>query len=415
MTKSKVTERFLKYIKIPTASCEESETVPTTMCQFDLAKILVQDMLEIGISDARVDEKCYVYGSIPASKGYEDAPVIGFIAHMDTVSDFAEHAVNPVLVENYDGEDVVLGGSGRVLKVSDFPNLYELKGRTLITTDGTTILGADDKAGVAEILTMAEEIVNGDFDHGKICIAFTPDEEVGAGADYFDVPGFGADFAYTVDGGAEGEIEYENFNAASAVFEIRGFNVHPGSAKDIMINAALVAMEINGLLPLHETPRDTEGYEGFYHLTEMSGNVEKAKLSYIVRDHDFDRFEERLNTLHVIENKINEKYGSGTVVVKVKEQYRNMAEKIRSCFHLIETAERAVRQADVEPKIVPIRGGTDGARLSYMGLPCPNLGTGGYGYHGPYEHITVEGMEKTVDILLGIVKSYCEANSNPQI
>lgn len=406
MKQSNVTERFLKYVKVLTPSCYGSDTVPTSSCQFDLAEILVQEMYEIGIADARVDDKCYVYGSIPASEGYENAPAIGFIAHMDTVSDFATHAVKPVVVENYNGEDMALGESGRILKVSDFPHLSGLKGRTLITSDGTTILGADDKAGVAEILTMAETLIRDDIPHGKICIGFTPDEEVGAGADYFDVPGFGADYAYTVDGGTEGEIEYENFNAASADFEIHGFNVHPGDAKNIMINAALVAMEVNGLLPSNETPRDTEGYEGFYHMQEMSGNVEKATLSYIVRDHDFDSFQKRLDTLRGIERTVNEKYGEGTVILTIKEQYRNMAEKIRPCFHLIETARKAVQQADAVPRTVPIRGGTDGARLSYMGLPCPNLGTGGHAYHGPYEHITVEGMEKTVSILVEIVKLY---------
>ncbi len=406
MKQSNVTERFLKYVKVLTPSCYGSDTVPTSSCQFDLAEILVQEMYEIGIADARVDDKCYVYGSIPASEGYENVPAIGFIAHMDTVSDFATHAVKPVVVENYNGEDMALGESGRILKVSDFPHLSGLKGRTLITSDGTTILGADDKAGVAEILTMAETLIRDDIPHGKICIGFTPDEEVGAGADYFDVPGFGTDYAYTVDGGTEGEIEYENFNAASADFEIHGFNVHPGDAKNIMINAALVAMEVNGLLPSNETPRDTEGYEGFYHMQEMSGNVEKATLSYIVRDHDFESYEIRLDTLRGIERTVNEKYGEGTVILTIKEQYRNMAEKIRPCFHLIETAEKAVRQAGVTPEIVPIRGGTDGARLSYMGLPCPNLGTGGHAYHGPYEHITVEGMEKTVSILVEIVKLY---------
>lgn len=410
MKQSDVTEKFLKYVRVLTPSCDGSETVPTSKCQFDLAEILVQDMLEIGITDARVDEKCYVYGSIPASEGYENCPAIGFIAHMDTVSDFAEHAVKPVIVENYNGEDIALGESGRVLKVSDFPHLSSLKGRTLIISDGTTLLGADDKAGVAEILTMAEELMKGDIPHGKICIGFTPDEEVGAGADYFDVEGFGADYAYTVDGGTEGEIEYENFNASGADFEIHGFNVHPGDAKDIMINSALVAMEINSMLPANETPRGTEGYEGFYHLQEMSGNVEKATLSYIVRDHDAEKFEKRLDTLRMIEKEMNEKYGPGTVALTIKEQYRNMAEKIRPCFHLIENAEKAARLAGVTPEISPIRGGTDGARLSYMGLPCPDIGTGGHAYHGPYEHITVEGMEKTVDILLEIVKIYAAEN-----
>lgn len=401
-------ERLLKYVAVPTASDENSQTAPTTKCQFDLANILVKELLELGVSDAKVDENCYVYGSIPATAGYEDRKALGFIAHMDTVSDFAEHQVKPIVHEDYHGEDMALGESGRVLSLENFPHLKDLKGRTLITSDGTTILGADDKAGVAEIMTLVEELQKGEIPHGKICIGFTPDEEVGAGADHFDVAYFGADFAYTVDGGAEGEIEYENFNACGAKFEVKGFNVHPGSAKDTMINAALVAMEIDGMLPKKETPRDTQGYEGFYHLTDMSGTVEKAELSYIIRDHHGDSFENRKKTLREIEKKINDIYGQGTVTLTIKDQYRNMKEKIQEHFHLIENAKQAVKNTGIQPVVVPIRGGTDGARLSFMGLPCPNLGTGGYAYHGPYEHITVEGMEKTVEILREIVKIYAE-------
>lgn len=402
----KVVERFLKYIQIETPSDENSKTVPTTDCQFHLANRLVAEMKQLGIQDAHVDEKCYVYGWIPATSGYENIPAIGFISHMDTVSDFADHAVKPVLHENYSGKDVELGISKRVLKVSDYPHLSDLKGRTLITSDGTTILGADDKAGIAEILTMAEWVIEKEIPHGKICIAFTPDEEVGAGADYFDVKKFGANFAYTVDGGKEGEIEYENFNAASATFEVHGYNVHPGDAKDIMINAALVLMEINQMLPSGETPRDTQGYEGFYHLTNMNGSIAYAVSSYIIRDHDAKQFAKRLEVLKEIERNLNQKYGEDTVKLTIKEQYRNMAEKIRPCFHLVENAKKATLEVGVEPHIVPIRGGTDGARLSFMGLPCPNLGTGGYAFHGPYEHITVEGMEAVVQILIEIIKIY---------
>ena len=405
---SKVTERFLRYARVLTPSREESETVPTSECQFTLAEMLVEEMKEMGITDAEVDDKCYVYGSIPAKPGCEACPALGFIAHMDTVSDFAEHPVTPVLHPQYDGGELRLGDSGRVLKVKDFPHLPSLAGRTLITSDGTTILGADDKAGVAEILTTAERLLTENQPHGKICIGFTPDEEVGAGADHFDVERFGADFAYTVDGGAEGEIEYENFNAASAVFEVKGFNVHPGSAKDVMINAALVAMEINGSLPPQETPEHTEGYEGFYHLTDMSGSVEKAKLSYIVRDHDGANYERRLERLREIAAKCNAAYGEGTVTLTIREQYRNMAEKIRPCFHLIENACRVAEGLGISPRVQPIRGGTDGARLSFMGLPCPNLGTGGYAFHGPYEHITAEGMERSVELLLGLVEVYAK-------
>lgn len=407
-----VAGRFLRYVQVPTASDEKSSTVPTTGCQFDLARMLVEELRGMGITDARVDEKCYVYASIPASEGCERCPSIGFIAHMDTVSDFAREQVKPLIHEEYDGKDLFLGDSGRTLETRVFKGLADLKGRTLITSDGTTILGADDKAGVAEIMTLAQRLMEGGTAHGRICIGFTPDEETGAGADYFDVDGFGADFAYTVDGGAEGEIEYENFNAAGATFEINGFNVHPGSAKDTMVNAALAAMEINQMLPKSETPRDTQGYEGFYHLLEMEGNVEKASLSYIVRDHDEAKYEEKLQRLHEIADALNQKYGEDTVCLKIKEQYRNMAEKIKPCFHLIENARKAAKAAGVEPVTNPIRGGTDGARLSFMGLPCPNLGTGGYAFHGPYEHITVQGMEKVVEILMGIVRAYAEVEKD---
>lgn len=406
MKQSKVTERFLKYVKIPTASREESTSVPSTPCQFNLAHFLVEELHELGISNAFVDEKCYVYANLPASEGCENAPAMGFISHMDTVSDFADHGVEPVITENYDGQDFPLGESGRVLKLTDFPHLAALKGRTLITSDGTTILGADDKAGVAEIVTMVEEILEKDIPHGPISIGFTPDEEIGCGADYFDVPGFGADYAYTVDGGIEGSIEYENFNAAGVELTVHGFNVHPGDAKDIMINAALVLMEANAMLPTGETPRDTEGYEGFFHLTDMNGNVEKAHASYIVRDHDAQHFEKRLEQMQEIVKKLNRKYGDGTVTLEIKRQYKNMAEKILPCFHLVERAQQAICENGLEPVTLPIRGGTDGARLSFMGLPCPNLGTGGHAFHGPYEHITVEGMESVVQIMLNIVSLY---------
>lgn len=405
----KAYERLLKYVAVPTASNEDSVTVPTTECQFVLAKQLVEELKELGISDAYVDDMCYVYATIPATKGYEDKTRIGFIAHMDTVSDFTDHPVVPVIHEDYNGEDLELGSSGRKLEVKLFKHLPEMKGRTLITSDGTTILGADDKAGIAEIMTMIEIIINENIPHGKISIAFTPDEEVGCGADHFDVEGFGADFAYTVDGGREGEIEYENFNASSAKVKVNGFNIHPGSAKDAMINAALVAMEFNKSLPENQTPRETDGYDGFYHLCKMSGTVEKAELEYIIRDHDAVKFQQKEDMMCEIAEKLNEKYGDGTVELVIKESYRNMAEMIKPNFHLIENAMEAVRRTGLEPEIVPIRGGTDGSRLSFMGLPCPNLATGGFAYHGPYEHITVEGMEIAVKTLLEIVKIYAES------
>ena len=402
-------ERLLNYVRIWTTSDEDSETVPSSDRQLDLAKILVEEMKAMGVMDARVDEKGYVYGSLKATEGMEDKPAIGFIAHMDTAPDFNGRDVKPQLIENYDGGDVCLGDSGRTLSVSDFPPLKLLKGRTLITTDGTSLLGADDKAGIADIMTAIDEIIKENRPHGRLCIGFTPDEEVGKGADFFDVKGFGADFAYTVDGSKEGEIEYENFNASEAVFKVHGVNVHPGEAKNIMVNASLIAMEINKMLPDNETPRHTEGYEGFYHLTDMTGNVEHAELKYIVRDHDGKLFSDREERLRSIERLMHQKHGEGTVELEIRESYRNMKEKIEACMHLIENAKTAIKKEGIEPKVSPIRGGTDGARLSFMGLPCPNLGTGGYAFHGPFEHITVEGMDKAVNIIKNIVDIYARS------
>ena len=402
-------ERLLNYVKVYTTSDEDSTTVPSTARQFDLAKMLVEELHAIGVTNAEVDDKCYIYASIPATAGYEDKKAVGFIAHMDTAPDFCGENVNPVVVENYDGEDVVLGTSGRTIKVSDFPHLKTLKGRTLIHTDGTTLLGADDKSGIAEIMTFAEELINCDMPHGKICIGFTPDEEIGAGADHFDVKRFGADFAYTVDGGEENAVEYENFNAAAASVKFNGVNIHPGDAKDIMVNAALVAMEFNGMLPPTQTPSQTEGYEGFFHLTDMKGDVAEAELSYIIRDHDADKFAEKKKVMEHAANIINQKYGEGTCELTIKNQYQNMLEMIKPHMFLIDYAFESLKDAGENPKAVAIRGGTDGARLSFMGLPCPNLGTGGYNFHGPMEHITAEGMDTVVKVLHGIVKRF--ANS----
>ena len=401
-------ERFLNYVKIHTTRDEDSQDTPSSKRQFDLGNLLVQELEKLGVSDVRMDDKCYVYGKIPAAKGMEQVPALGFIAHMDTAPDYSGQHVMPQIINDYNGEDVNLGESGQVLSAKTFPHLKKLKGRTLITSDGTTLLGADDKAGIAAIMTMAEEILNEKMPHGTICIGFTPDEEIGRGADHFDIENFGADFAYTVDGGAENEIEYENFNAACAAAAIRGLSVHPGSSKNTMINASLVAMEFNAMLPFGDTPRNTEGYEGFFHICDMKGNVSEASLEYIIRDHDASMFEARLNTMRHIEKLLNEKYGSGTVTLTIQEQYRNMKEKIEPCMHLIENAKKAVLSIGLTPVTVPIRGGTDGARLSYMGLPCPNLGTGGYGFHGPFEHITAEGMDASVKILKEIVRLYTE-------
>jgi tripeptide aminopeptidase len=402
----KAYERLIKYTKVNTASSEGGNTTPSTPGQFELARLLVDELKELGVKDARVDDKCYVYGIIPASAGCEGAVRLGFIAHLDTSPDFSGEGVNPRVIENYDGGDLPLGQSGRVMRVSDFPHLTKLRGKTLIVTDGNTLLGADDKAGIAEIMTMVERLQKSGEPHGQISICYTPDEEVGAGADYFDIAGFGADFAYTVDGGEAGEVVFENFNAAGAEFEVRGVSIHPGDAKDKMVNAQLVAMEINSMLPPGETPRDTEGYEGFFHLCRTEGSVGQAKLTYIVRDHDAELFDRRIEILRDIESAINSKYGDGMARLKIKEQYRNMREVIMPHYHLIENAMAASGEAGAGLRIRPIRGGTDGARLSFMGLPCPNLGTGGYAFHGPFEHITAEDMEDVVNILLGIVRRY---------
>ncbi len=404
----KAYERLLKYVVVRTPSDENSETVPSSQCQFDLAKILEAEMKELGLKDVHLDDQCYLYGNLPATAGYEDKPAIGFIAHMDTVADFCDHDIVPVLTENYSGEAMEIAESGLILSPEIFPHLASLKGRTLITSDGTTVLGADDKAGIAEILTMIERVQKENVPHGKLCVAFTPDEEIGTGASHFNVKEFGADYAYTMDGDTEGEIQYENFNACKACFDIKGFNVHPGSSKDTMINASLVAIEINNMLPGCETPRGTEEYEGFYHLVSMSGECASAQLNYIVRDHDQNLFEARKKTLSLIAKDVNEKGGEGTVTLTITEQYKNMAEIIAGCMHLIDNAKIACEAADVTPLVIPIRGGTDGCQLSFKGLPCPNLGTGGHAYHGPYEHITVEGMDKSVDVMMELVKLYAK-------
>ena len=403
----KAYERLLKYVKVYTMSDPKSETVPSTMRQFDLAHMLVEEMKELGLKDVRVDDKCYVYGYIPATEGYEDKKSIGLIAHLDTAPAAPGENVNPQIVENYNGEDITLL-NGTVISVDKFPHLKALKGRTLITTDGNTLLGADDKAGIAEILTACERIINENIPHGKICVGFTPDEEIGRGAAHFDVKNFGADFAYTIDGGIEGEISYENFNAAMAKVEISGVSVHPGSAKNTMINALNVAIEFNSMLPACERPEYTEGYEGFYYLEKLNGNTDNACAEYILRDHDAEKFKVKKDTIRLAEKLLNEKYGEGTVKVTIKEQYKNMVEHVKPCFHLIDNAIESMKELGVEPVIEPIRGGTDGATLSYMGLPCPNLGTGGFAYHGEFEHISVEGMDMATNIIIGILKKYAQ-------
>lgn len=402
-----VTERFLRYISYDTQSKEEEEQVPSTKKQLEFSILLAAELKEMGISNVRMDGHGYIYGEIPANTE-ETVMSLGFIAHMDTSPALSGKDVKPQLVENYDGCDICLNKEKDIwLLTSDFPEIKKYKGKTLITTDGTTLLGADDKAGIAEIMTMAAWFLSHPEEkHGKICIAFTPDEEVGRGADFFNVEDFGAEAAYTVDGGALGELEYENFNAASGHVVIQGKSIHPGSAKEKMKNALLVAMEFQALLPAFENPMYTEGYEGFYHLDRMEGDVECTQMAYIIRDHDREKFQQKKAFFEKAAEFLNAKYGAGTVTVAVKDSYYNMKEKIEPHMELIHIAEKAMKKNGVEPVISPVRGGTDGARLSYMGLPCPNLCTGGHNYHGKYEYICVESMEQTVQILTEIVKSF---------
>ena len=407
--RSQVTERFLRYAAVDTQSADDMEQMPSTEKQRVLGHMLAEELKELGVSDVREDENGYVYGVIPSNleEGHQ-APALGFISHMDTAPAFSGTNVKPQIIENYDGEDICLNKDASTwLSANDFPEMKNYKGKTLITTDGTTLLGADDKAGVAEIMTMAAWFLSHPEEkHGRICIAFTPDEEVGRGADFFDVEGFGAEAAYTVDGGALGELEYENFNAASGHVTIQGKGIHPGSAKGKMKNALLIAMEFQALLPAFENPMYTEGYEGFYHLDHMEGDVEGAQMAYIIRDHDREKFEQKKAFFEKAAEFLNAKYGAGTVTAVVKDSYYNMKEKIEPHMELIHIAENAMRKNGVTPVISPVRGGTDGARLSYMGLPCPNLCTGGHNYHGKYEYVCVESMEQTVNILTEIVKSF---------
>lgn len=399
----KLEERFLNYVSYWTTSDEEGTTNPTSEREFALANVLKQELEELGLSNVCLSDTCYVYGLLPATQGMEQKKAIGLIAHMDTAPAFSGENVKPQIIPCYDGEDILLTGSGDYLKVSDFPNLKNLKGHRLITTDGTTLLGADDKAGIAEIITAIDEIKNSNIPHGDIWVCFTPDEEVGIGTNSFDFDCFKADYAYTVDGGYEADIAYENFNASSAEFTINGVSVHPGEAKDIMVNAALIACEIACRLPETETPAHTEGREGFFHLTDMHGDVVSANLSYIIRDHDKERFASRLDVLRSLETEMNEKYGTGTVTLQIKHSYENMLSVIEKEMYIVDLAKNAIRSVGLEPVSLPVRGGTDGARLSFMGLPCPNLGTGGYAFHGPYEHVSVTSMHKVVEILKNII------------
>ncbi len=411
-------ERLLKYVSYETTSDENSQTCPSSAKELVLADELVEDLKAIGVADAHVDKDGYVYGSIPATKGAENEKTIGLIAHMDTAPAMSGADIKPRIINDYDGADIVLNEKlGVVMDTVTFPQLRNYVGQDLIVTDGTTLLGADDKAGIAEIMTAAAQIIEADKDcegntdehiaHGKICIAFTPDEEIGRGADRFNVESFGADYAYTVDGGMLGEIEFENFNAASAKVHIKGENIHPGEAKNKMKNASLLAMEFNSMLPPAEIPAHTEGYEGFFHLCGMSGDEENAYLDYIVRDHNMDKFLERKAMLEHITAYLNTKYGAGTVNLDMKDSYYNMREKLEADMYIVDRAVEAMRENGVEPIIQPIRGGTDGARLSFMGLLCPNLSTGGHNFHGKYEYICIQSMDKMVEIIKSIV---CKVN-----
>lgn len=410
----RVIENFLEYVKIDTQSSEESTSKPSTSKQHDLAKILERQLQEMGAQDIVYDkEYCYLYASIPATAGCEQAPVIGFIAHMDTSPAVTGTGVQPHIVEAYDGKDIILNQEKHiVMKVADFPELTSYQGKRLIVTDGTTLLGADDKAGVAEIMAMAEYLLqHEEIRHGRIRIAFTPDEEVGAGADYFDVERFGADYAYTVDGGRLGELEYENFNAAGAKVTIHGRSVHPGEAKDKMRNAILMAQEFQAMLPVSENPMYTSGYEGFYHLDQLHGTVEEAVAEYIIRDHDREKFERKKEYFTRIGEFLNQKYGAGTFDIEMKDSYYNMKEIIEQHMHLVDHAKEAMEELGISPVVVPIRGGTDGARLSFMGLPCPNLCTGGQNFHGRFEYACADEMEMIVKLLIRIAGKYGEKHN----
>lgn len=406
----KLMERFLKYVSFDTQSSEDSGESPSTQKQWALAGYLEQELKDLGAQNVRLDKNCYIMAELPSNIGEKKVPVLGLIAHIDTSPDASGADIKPQIIKNYDGGVIALNKEkGIRLDPAEFESLNTHLGETLITTDGTTLLGADDKAGVAEIMALAEILLtHPEIPHGKLCIAFTPDEEIGSGAEYFDVAAFGADFAYTVDGGDLGEIEYENFNGANCGVFVTGKSIHPGTAKNKMVNAALIAAEYATLLPAEETPEHTDGYEGFYHLHSMKGNVEEAELQYIIRDHDKAKFEKRKEFAHIVGAFLNKKYGEGTVSVVTEDRYYNMKEKILPHMELIELAERAMQLVDITPMVVPIRGGTDGARLSFMGLPCPNLCTGGHNFHGPFEYCSVDSMEKVVEFLTKLVQLFAQ-------
>jgi len=402
----KVTDKFLRYVSVETTSDENGTTHPSSLKELDLSRMLVEEMKAMGIADASLDENGYVMGTIPSNLDRK-VPALGFIAHVDTSPDASGKDIKPQIIKNYDGSDIPLKGvPGMALRVADFPEMLDYKGQTLITTDGTTLLGADDKAGVAEIMTAAEFLLtHPEVKHGTIKIGFTPDEEIGCGVDFFDVKKFAADYAYTMDGGALGELEYENFNAAGAKIHIQGRNIHPGYAKGKMVNAMLVGMELAGMLPVAQRPEYTQDYEGFFHLTGFNGTVEEASVSYIIRDHDRTLFEQKKALMQEVVAFLNKKYGD-IVTLELRDQYYNMREMVEPHYHVVEKAMQAMEIAGVKPKVQPIRGGTDGARLSFMGLPCPNIFAGGHNFHGKLEFVPVESMEKAVQVILNLVDLY---------
>jgi len=401
----KLTDRFIKYISIDTQSDPDNEDFPSTEKQWDLAKVLVEDLKEIGMQDVTLDDNCYIMATLPSNVDHH-VPVIGFISHIDTSPDYSGTNVNPQIHKNYDGKDILLNSKENiVLSTSYFEDLLQYKGQTLITTDGTTLLGADDKAGITEIISAMEYLIeHPKIKHGKIRIAFTPDEEVGKGAHLFDVEKFGAEWAYTMDGSQVGELEYENFNAAGAKVTVNGKIVHPGYAKGKMINSMLIANEFIAALPKNEIPQETEGYEGFFHLTSMKGEVEKTELQYIIRDHDMNLFEKRKSDFQKAANAINKKLGADLIQVEIKDQYYNMREKVEPVMHIVDIAEEAMKELGIKPLIKAIRGGTDGSQLSYKGLPCPNIFAGGHNFHGRYEYVPVESMQKAIEVIVKIVE-----------
>jgi tripeptide aminopeptidase len=409
--KLKLQNRFLNYVKIYSTSDPESETTPSTPQQWDIAKYIFEELKTLGLDGVELDENGYIYAYVPSNLQNDDEPVIGFIAHYDTSPDFNGEGVKPQIWDDYDGGDLVLNKkTGFKLSPSKFESLKEYVGKTLITTDGTTLLGADDKAGVAEIVTAAEFLLaHPEIKHGRIAIGFTPDEEIGRGAHKFDVKKFGAQWAYTMDGSEAGELEYENFNAAGAVVKIHGLSVHPGYAFGKMVNASLLAAEFIKMLPENETPATTKGFEGFYHLTDLKSDVSEARIQYIIRDHDAEKFEGRKNIITDKVAEFNAKYGEGTAEIEIKEQYRNMKQQFEGKMHIIDIAAQAMKDANVEPRIKAIRGGTDGAQLSYMGLPCPNIFAGGMNFHGPYEYVALETMEKAVKVIVNIARAVKKA------